>query len=418
LIVAVSGLLVVGVGGWAAFTEFSGAVIASGQVMVESNVKKVQHPIGGVVGELHVRDGHPVQAGDILVRLDDIQSRANLAILTKARDELIARQARGEAERDGTVEIVFPPELHSRSSDPDVALAILGERLQFETRRRTREGQKAQLKERVAQLEREIDGYNAQIVAKLNQLEWIGKELTGIHELWQKKLVPYTRVTNLEREKERLDGERGQLIATIWQSRGKITETNLQILQIDQDMRAEVGRELTDMRARLSEIVEKKIAAEDQLRRIDVRSPQNGVVHQLGVHTIGGVVGPGEVIMLIVPESDALSIEVKVQPQDIDQVRVGQLAFVRLSAFNQQTTPELNGEVGRISADVSEDQKSGLRHYTVRITVPDSEVARLRGLRLLPGMPAEVFIQTSLRTVMSFLVRPLWDQIGRAFRET
>jgi len=213
------------------------------------------------------------------------------------------------------------------------------------------------------------------------------------------------------------EGERGQLVAAIAQSKGKITETELQILQIDQDMRTEVGKDLADIRGKTAEYVERKITAEDQLKRVDIRAPQDGMVHQLNVHTVGGVIQQGEQIMLIVPESDALDVEAKIQPQDIDQVRIGQSAVLRFSAFNQRTTPELNGEVIRVSADVTEDQKSGQRYYTVRVSVPASEVARLEGLKLVPGMPVEAFIQTSPRTVLSYMIRPLHDQLTRAFRE-
>jgi HlyD family secretion protein len=409
--------LVLGLGGWAATTEFAGAVIASGQVVVNSNVKKVQHPTGGVVGELRVRDGERVKAGDILARLDDTQTRANLAIIVKALDELGARQAREEAERDGVDKVTFPADLLARMDKLDVAKAVNGELKQFETRRATREGQRAQLKERIAQLKEEIRGHEAQNRSKGNQITWIVKELEGVQDLWTKNLVPYTRVTALERDKERLEGERGQLIATIAQTKGKITETELQILQIDQDMRTEVGKDLADIRAKTAELVEKKVAAEDQLKRVDIRSPLDGIVHQLSVHTVGGVIGPAEVIMLIVPEADALEVEAKIQPQDIDQVRVGQHAVLRFSAFSQGTTPELNGEVSRLSADVSEDQKTGVRYYTVRISVAQAEIDRLGGLKLLPGMPVESFIQTSPRTVMSYLTKPLQDQVSRAFRE-
>jgi HlyD family secretion protein len=410
-------VLVVGLGGWAATTELAGAVIAPGQLVVNSNVKKVQHPTGGVVGELRVRDGNRVNAGDIVMRLDDTQTRANLAIVIKALDENAARQAREEAERDGTEAIVFPKDLLDRVANPDVAKAVEGERKQFETRRSAREGQRSQLKERIAQLKEETGGYQAQVVSKDNQIGWIVKELKGVNELWQKNLVPYTRVTALERDKERLEGERGQLIATTAQTKGKISETELQILQIEQDMRSEVGKDLADIRAKTAELVEKKVAAEDQLKRVDIRAPIAGVVHQLAVHTIGGVVGPAEVIMLIVPEADALEVEAKIQPQDIDQVRPGQPAMLRFSAFSQRTTPELNGEVVRLSADVSEDQKTGARYYTVRVAVPQSEIERLDGLKLVPGMPVEGFIQTNARTVMSYLTKPLRDQVNRAFRE-
>jgi len=410
-------LLVVGLGGWATTTEFAGAVIAPGQVVVNSNVKKVQHPTGGIVGELRARDGDKVKTGDVVVRLDDVQTRANLAIVTKALDEMAARQAREETERDGIDEITFPADLLARMNDADVAKAVNGERRQFEIRRTARDGQRSMLRERVTQLREEMRGYDAQVVSKNNQIEWITKELEGVNELWRKNLIPYTRVTALERDKERLDGERGQLVAAIAQSKGKITEIELQILQIDQDMRSEVGKDLAEIRAKTSELVEKKVAAEDQLRRVDIRAPMGGVVHQSTVHTIGGVIGPAEVIMLIVPESDALDVEAKIQPQDIDQIRIGQSATLRFSAFNQRTTPELNAEVSRISADVSEDQKTGVRYYTLRISVPRVEIERLGDLRIVPGMPVEAFIQTSARTVMSYLVKPLHDQLNRAFRE-
>jgi HlyD family secretion protein len=416
-VIAVAAVLVLGLGGWAATTEFAGAVIAPGQLVVTSNVKKVQHPTGGVVGELRVREGGRVRAGDVVVRLDDTQTRANLAIVVKALDENAARQAREEAERDGTGIIDFPKDLLARIANPDVAKAVEGERKQFETRRATREGQRAQLKERIAQLHEEIRGSESQIQSKKKQSEWIAKELVGVNELWTKNLIPYTRVTVLEREKERLEGERGQLIATIAQARGKIAETELQILQVDQDMRSEVGRDLADIRGKTAELVEKKVSAEDQLKRVDIRAPLDGTVFQMSVHTVGGVITAGEVLMLIVPEADALEVEVRVAPQDIDQIRLGQGASLRFTAFNQRTTPELNGEVSRVSADVTEDQKTGARYYTVRIAISASEIARLEGLKIVAGMPVESFIQTSPRTVMSYLVRPLHDQISRAFRE-
>jgi HlyD family secretion protein len=322
----ISILLVIGFGGWAATTEFAGAVIASGQLVVNSNVKKVQHPSGGVVGELRARDGNRVKAGDILIRLDDTQTRANLAIITKGLDEVAARQAREEAERDGAEAVTFPQDLLDRMDSSDVAKAVNGELKQFETRRSAREGQRSQFRERIVQLKEEIRGYEAQVVSKENQLGWITKELKGVNELWHKNLVPNTRVTALERDKDRLEGERGQLIATTAQTKGKITETELQILQIDQDMRSEVGKDLAGIRGKTAELVEKKVAAEDLLKRIDIRAPIDGIAHQLTAHTIGGVIGPGDVILLIVPEADALEVEARIQPQDVDQVRRGQQA--------------------------------------------------------------------------------------------
>jgi len=410
-------LLILGLGGWAMTTEFSGAVVAAGQLVVDSNVKKVQHPTGGVVGKLNVREGALVKADDIVVALDDTQIRANRDIVVKALNELAARQAREEAERDGLATVTFPDDLIERRRDPDVAKAIAGEERQFEIRRAAREGQKAQLRERMVQLRQEIGGYEAQITSKDKQIEWIGKELLGVNELWEKNLIPYTRVTSLEREKERLIGERGQLVASIAQSKGKIVETELQILQVDQDMRAEVGKDLADIRAKTAENVERKISAEDQLKRVDIRAPIDGFVHQLTVHTVGGVITAGDPIMLIVPQADTLQVEAKVPPQDIDQLRIGQGAVLRFVSFSQRTTPELAGTVIRISADVSEDTKTGTRFYTIRLDVPDTEVARLGKVKLVPGMPVEALIQTNPRTVMSYLVKPLQDQLMRAFRE-
>jgi HlyD family secretion protein len=416
-IVIAAVLLVAGLGGWAMTTEFTGAVIAAGQLVVDSNVKKVQHPTGGVVGKLNVREGKEVKAGDIVVSLDDTQIRANRDIVVKALNELAARQAREEAERDGLDKVTFPAELLARKSDPDVAKAVTGEQRQFEIRRTSREGQKAQLRERMTQLRQEIGGYEAQITSKDKQVEWVGKELVGVYELWEKNLIPYTRVTSLEREKERLVGERGQLMAAIAQSKGKIAEIELQILQVDQDMRTEVGKDLAEIRARTAEMIERKVAAEDQLKRVDIRAPIDGVVLQLTVHTVGGVITAGEAIMLIVPQTDTLQVEAKIPPQEIDQVRIGQPAVLRFVAFSQRTTPELIGTVVRISADVSEDTKSGARFYTIRLNVSPEEVARLSAVRLVPGMPVEALIQTSPRTVMSYLIKPLHDQLARAFRE-
>ena len=415
---AVVALLLVGaVGGWAAITELAGAVIAQGLLVVDSNVKKIQHPTGGVVGEVRVRDGDHVKAGDIVVRLDETQTRANLAIVTKSLDEFAARRARDEADRDDADVVVFPNELLNRMNEPDVAHAVNGERRLFEIRRRAREGLKAQLKERILQFLEEINGLETQKNARIEQIEWIKKELEGVRDLWKSNLIPYTRLTSLEREASRLDGERGQLIAQIAQAKGKINETRLQIIQVDQNMSAEVGEDLAEIRAKTAELVEKKVAAEDQLKRIDIRASQDGAVMQSTVHTVGGVIMPGDPIMLIVPETDVLMVEAKIAPQDIDQIRLGQTAALRLTAFNQRTTPELNGTVSRISADVTQDQKTGAYYYTVRISVPDDEVSRLEGLKLIPGMPVDAFIESGRRTVISYLVRPLSDQIARAFRE-
>ncbi|MFL5179351.1 MAG: HlyD family type I secretion periplasmic adaptor subunit [Microvirga sp.] len=413
---AVVALLAGGVGGLAATTELSGAVIAPGSLVVDSNVKKVQHPTGGVVGELRARDGDKVKAGDIVVRLDETITQANLAIVVKSLNELQSRLARLEAERDNVDAIVFPAELLARADDPELARSMTGERNLFEFRKSARAGQKAQLRERIAQLKEEIQGLTGQVAAKKRETELIGQELEGVRDLWRKNLVQIQRVTALERDAARLEGERGQLIASTAQAKGKISEIELQILQIDQDLRSEVAKDLREVQGKIAELVERKVAAEDQLKRIDIRAPQNGMVHQSTVHTVGGVITPGEAIMLIVPEADALTVEAKLAPQDIDQVRVGQTAALRFSAFSQRTTPELDGVVSRVSADLTTDQRTGAAYYVVRITLSESELARLEGLRLVPGMPVEAFIRTGERTVLSYVMKPFTDQITRSFR--
>jgi HlyD family secretion protein len=410
-------LLAGGVGGWAFTTEIAGAVIAPGFLVVDTNVKKVQHPTGGIVGQLFVRDGQRVKAGDLVVRLDDTIVRANLAIVAKSLDELTARQARLEAERDDGKNPAFPPDLLARRSDPDLERVLAGEQRLFELRRTARFGQVSQLKEQITQLKEQISGLQDQAKAKTREIDLITQELKGVLELWRKNLVQVTRLTALERDAARLEGERGALISSIAQTKGKVTETELKIIQIDQDMRTEVGKELAEIRAKLSELSEKRVSAEDQLKRIDMRAPQDGMVHQLSIHTIGGVITQGEPIMLIVPEADELTVEARVEPQKIDQLHFGQTAILRFSAFNQRTTPEIKGRVTRISADLIQDQKSGVSFYTIRISMSPEEVKRLGEHRLIPGMPVEAFLQTADRTVISYLLKPLQDQIMRAFRE-
>jgi HlyD family secretion protein len=415
--------LVVGLGGWAVVTELSGAVVAPGTVVVDSHVKKVQHPTGGVVGEILARDGDRVRSGEVVVRLDETVARANLAMVAKNLDELSARQARLEAERDGLSAVAFPATLTGRaeeaerSGQAELSGLLRGERRLFESRREARAGQKAQLKERMAQLQEQIEGTNLQAGAKADEIQLIQDELVGVQELWRKSLVPITRVTALKREETRLRGERGQLISTVAQAKGRISETALQILQIDQDLRSEVSRELGEAQAKISELVERKVAAQDQLRRIDIRAPQDGIVHQSSVHTVGGVITAGDALMLIMPDGDELSIEVKVSPQDIDQLQPGLSTMLRLSAFNQRTTPELKGRVSRIAADLVSDPRTGAQHYPVRIAFAPGERERLESAKLMPGMPVESFIQTGSRTVFSYLTKPIADNIARAFRE-
>ena len=409
--------LVGGVGGWAATTDFASAVIAHGSIVVDSHVKKVQHPTGGVVGEVRVRDGDRVRAGDILVRLDDTITRSNLGIVSKGLDELRARRARLEGERDGLEQIQFDDIFKGREAEPEIKHIMTGEMKLFELRRDARLGKKSQLSQRVGQVEQQIEGYRAQADAKANEIRLVNRELDGVRELWQKNLVQLTRVTSLEREAARLEGERAQLISAVAEAKGKIIETKLAIIQVDQDLASDVAKELRETDGKIDEYVERKNAAEDQLKRVDIRAPQDGTVFDSAVHTVGGVIAQGETIMQIVPQSDHLAVEAKLSPQDIDQVHVGDQARLRLTAFNQRITPEVAAAVEQVSADTIEEKATGKAYYTVRLRLDESSRSTLGELKLIPGMPVEVFIQTGERDVLSYLVKPLKDQIARAFRE-
>jgi HlyD family secretion protein len=413
---AVVVVLAGGFGGWASTAEISGALIAPGSIVVESSVKKVQHPTGGVVGEVRAHDGDLVKAGDVVVRLDDTVTKASLAIVTKNLDGLLARAARLQAEQQGLDKLVFPATLLDRADDPDVKNVMTSEAKLFEVRTTGRAGQKSQLHERVTQLKEEIAGLEAQTNAKDQEVALVEKELVGVRTLYDQHLVQLTRLTTLERDAARLAGERAQYVASRAQAKGKITETELQIIQVDKDLVSDVSKDLRETNDKIGEFVERKVTAEDQLRRVDIRAPQDGMVEQSTVHTVGGVITAGDTVMLIVPQADDLQVEAKVNPQDIDKLQVGQKTLLRLSAFNQRTTPELNGVVTRVSPDVTVEQRTGQSYYTIRVSMPPEEVARLGEVKLIPGMPVEAFVQTGERTLMSYLVKPLSDQLMRAFR--
>lgn len=411
-------LLIIGIGGWATTTELSGAIISPGVLIVDTKIKNVQHQIGGTIEELNVRDGDRVHAGQVLVKLSETQILANLEIFLAQFDQLTARQAREEAEQDDADAITFPATLIDRQGESKVRRILEAEERLFVARRASRAGRKGQLKERIAQYEQEINGLIAQSAAKERERGWIKEELVGVRQLWNTNLVQFNRVTSLEREGARVDGDIGRMAAIVAETKGKIAETELQILQVDQDLRMEVGKDLADVRGKLSELAERRVVGEDQLKRSRILAPVDGIVHQLEVHTVGGVVKPGDVMMQIVPLDERLIIEARVPPQNVDEVHANQFAVIRFSTLNQRATPELNGQVSVVSADVVRDEKTGTSSYLIQITVADSELARLKGLKLIAGMPVEAFLQTRPRTVMSYLMKPLWDQVARAWRET
>lgn len=413
----IAAVMVAGTAGWAARVEIAGAVVATGTVVVDSHTKKVQHPTGGVVGEILVRDGDRVRENQPVLRLDETVTRANYQMLSRQLDEFAARHARLASERDEADRLVVPADLDSRRHDPDIARLLAGEASLFESRRIARDGRKAQLRERIVQLGQEVAGHERQVAAKSREIALIETELEGQRELWAKKLIPIGRFTQTQREASRLDGERGQLIAAMAQARGRMAEIELQIMQIDHDRRAEIVREMRDIEARRAELSERRVAAEDQLRRVEIRAPQDGVVHQLAVHTVGGVVNAGETLMLVVPEGDRLVVEARVAPRDIDSVLAGQAASIRFPAFNQRTTPEFDATVTRVSADLARDPQTDATFFGVRVELTGSAVSALGELRLRAGMPADVHIKTDYRTALSYLVKPLEDQVAKAFRE-
>jgi HlyD family secretion protein len=413
-VLAIAGVLG---GGWFFFMPLAGAVVVPGNLVVESNVKTIQHPTGGVVADIRVANGMRVKAGDLLVRLDATQARASLQVVSKQLDELRARIARLAAERDGAANIEFPRELAARSTDETVRTLLGSEEALFKARASARQSQRELQQGRIAQLTDEISGLETQVASRAKQLELIQGELGGVQDLYDKHLVPLARLTALQRESARIDGERGQLVSSIAETKSKIGEAELQIVRLDQDFRGEVVKDLGEAQGKEAELVERSVAARDLLDRIEIRSPTSGLVHQLAAHTIGGVIRPGDAIMEIVPDAEDLQIEARLQPQDIDHVHPGQPAFVRFSAFNQRTTPQLAGSVSYVSADTSHDQQTNAPYFTVRVVLPDEERRRLAGQQLVPGMPAEVFMQTGSRTMMSYLFKPIADQMRRAFVE-
>jgi len=408
--------IVVG-GGWFVFVPLAGAVVVPGNLVVQSNVKTIQHPTGGVVAEIKVQNGTRVRAGDLLVRLDATQAETNRQVVDKQLDETRASEARLIAERDGRAAIEFPKELTERSTDETVRSLIASEDTLFKARFSTRQSQKDLLQSRISQLTEEISGLEAQIDSKAKQIELISGELTGVQDLYDKHLVPLARLTALQRDAARIEGERGQLTSSIAETKSKIGEAQLQIVRTDQDFRSDVVKQLSEVQSKEAELVERSVAAHDLLDRIEIRAPTSGVIQQLAAHTIGGVIKAGETIMEIVPDMDDLQIEAHVQPKDIDHVKTGQKAFVRLTAFNQRTTPQVNGSVSYVSADTGQDKQTNAPSYTIRVTLPAEERRRLNGQQLVPGMPAEVFVQTGRRSMMSYVFEPIRDQMRRAFVE-
>lgn len=411
--------LLVGIGlVWGSLAKIKGAVIAPGVVVVEGKPKTLQHLDGGIVGEIFVKDGDVVQEGEVVMQLDPTMLGANEDLVNTRLRETMARVARLEAERDSKRTITWPEDLVASKSNPIVASAMLGQEKLFNARRIAASGQVEQLQQRIAQFKDQIDGLNSLISSKENQAMKIREEADAKRTLVEKGWLAKPVILTLEREELRLKGDVANHQSEIARLINSISETDVQILQLRRERQAEVLTELRQADTEASDFREQLTTASDQLRRIDVIAPVTGKVHNMTVTTVGGVVAPGQEIMQIIPADDRLIIEAQVDPADIDQIYPGQKTTVRLSAFNMRTTPEMNGLVIQSSADRIIDQVTGMPYYSVKIEIPPNELARLpANLTLLPGMPAESFMQTDSRSVLSYILKPATDAMDHTFRE-
>lgn len=410
-------VLVIGCGGWAAIAKLEGAIVASGTVKVDENLKEVQHRDGGIVKTLSIRQGDFVREGQILATLDDVQIKAELLIVRSQLGEALGRQARLIAERDNLSSIEFPADLGRISTASEVV--IQGERRLFAGNKLGRDSQKEQLELSVSQTLEEIKGMEARLAAKEHEIQLVGAERDKLDALFEKKIVEYTRVYSAHRDWARILGERGEISAGIARAKVRASEIRVQIIAVDQNASTEAQRDLRTVDARISELSERKLAIEDRLSRTEIRSPVAGYVNELFIHTVGGVITPAAKIATIVPQHAELKFEIKISPADIDQVREGQSARVRLTAFNRNTTPEMKGSVVMLSPASARDPSNGQEYYVAFVNLLPTEdaIAKLYGFKLVPGMPAEVFISTQERTAASYLVKPFTDQMNRAFRE-
>jgi HlyD family secretion protein len=406
-----------GLGSWAALAPLSSAAVAPGTVRVESHRKTVQHLEGGIIAALEVGEGDRVARDQVLIRLDRTQAAARYEAVRNRYQSLKATEARLIAEREGQARVRFPEELISERDDPRVAEILAGQEQVFDTRRRSFAGRSKILQQQVEQLRSQIRGLEAQVASEARQIELIAEETADVRGLYRKGLERKARLLALERETALLDGSRAQHLAEIARAEQAIGETQLQIFNLTDSLAADIARELSDVQARLVETEEELDAAQDVLRRQDVRAPIAGTIVNLRLFTPGGVIEPSKPILDIVPRDDELLVEAEVRPLDIDVVKPGLEAQVRLTAFKQRSTPTLAGRVRHVSADHFVDERTGDTHYKAEVRIDADAQAQLDGLELYPGMPAEVLIMTGERTLWDFLATPVKDSFARAFRE-
>jgi membrane fusion protein len=407
--------LLVGLGSWAALAKLAGAVVASGRVVVEGNSKKIQHLSGGIVSEIDVAEGDRVEAGQVLLRLSATIVQANLSIVENTLAQLYSRRARLGAELAEASSFTVPEDLEALTNLKAAKTFIDSEQSLFNSRRNALSGMKKQLATRKDQLADEARGLSVQVEATDNELAIVKEDVSKTQELYKKGLVTLQRLNLLKRQLSNLEGQQGQYMAARAQTVGKLSELDLQLLQLDEDRKSEVTKDLTSIEATVAEYEERLAATRDQLDRLDIRSPIAGRIYQLSVHNINGVIQPGEVLMLVVPEKEELAIEANIVPKDIDQIYVGQPVTIRFTAFNQSTTPDVSAEVAVVAPDLQTDSRTGTSYYSLRIKPSKAGMEHIPGGRLYPGMPAEVFIQTSERSVLSYFVKPFQDRLKKTF---
>lgn len=408
-------LLMGGAGGWAVTAQLTGAVIAQGSVIVDQNLKQIQHRDGGIVSEILVREGDTVRFGQVMFRLEDAQTRAELSIVESQLAEQTHRRARLLAERDGFSTIEFPAS--EIEADPEIEAFKLGEIRLFQGNFTHRESQKQQLELGITQIGEEILGLESQRQAKGREVELVEAEFERISSLASRALVESARVFSADRDRVRLHGELGEIDAAIARAKARIGEIRLQVMSIDENARTEAQRELSSVEPRISELVDRAGAISDRLSRTEIRAPISGTINELRVHTEGGVITAAETLATIVPQEASLRVEARLAPASIDQVKTGHSARLRFSSFNQRTTPELTGTVVHVSPATTRDTGTGETYYLALVDAAPEELERLGASQLLPGMPVEVFISTEERTAMSYFLKPFTDQLMRAFRE-
>lgn len=421
MIVGVLGLLLLvgGFGTWAVMTQISGAIIAGGQIEVDQNRQVVQHPDGGVVEAILVEEGNTVAAGEVLLRLDPTDLQSELSIVESQLFELIARRGRLEAERDERDMISFDPLLSETAAErPAVKDLMDGQQRLFEARRASITQAIEQLDKQQDQIADQITGIAAQQRSMDAQLTLIEKELVDQQSLFDRGLAQVSRVLSLQREAARMSGTVGELKANEAQARGRITEIDIEILNLKSQRREEAITQLRDIQSRELELRERRRALLERMSRLDVRAPLSGIVYDLRVFARRSVIRPADPVLYIIPQDRPLVINARVEPIDIDKLTIGQDVTLRFSALDQRKTPELIGTVKLISADAFQDENTGQSYYRAEIVLSEGEQAKLPvDTTLLPGMPVEAFIRTEDRTPIAYLVKPLTDYFTKAFRE-